>query len=535
MNWSIIADEATARALDLPWLAEALRPSSSCGARAFARWEPFRRGRESDAAERARRVHAVATRAGDDEVRAATEWLRVIPNVTGSAARAALGEVLPDDALLQIARFSDGAVRLADRLAGSVLRELADLDAIGSQGVRELAARLARGRTAGGGFYLDDSFDPALHAARAELGRLQHSVDELEDVARGRVAIALGRTIVETDEFIVMRDAAPAAWPGGVAIVREASTYFLCALMPDETLQHARASRDGAAAAVAVAEASIRADVSGAIAHAVAELTSACDAVGAFDIAHAAVRFTRTYGCNPADVESGVGIRVEGARFLPLQEVLERRGLRFSPFDVDVRSAAVVTGPNMGGKTVVLRTCGAIAVFASFGLPVPAQRATVELFEHVVWLSSGDEAGSSLLSSFAHEVVRLRDAVASSAGALVLLDEFARTTGPREGAALLASLLAFFNDRGVRALATTHLDGIAAAARVEHLTVGRLRALPHRAVADLREALALIEGAMDYSVRKAATGDAASGDALDLAELLGLDAAVIDGARRRLE
>jgi hypothetical protein len=45
----------------------------------------------------------------------------------------------------------------------------------------------------------------------------------------------------------------------------------------------------------------------------------------------------------------------------------------------------------------------------------------------------------------------------------------------------------------------------------------------------------LLERAMDYSVRKAGAGERPPGDALDLAELLGLDASVTEGARRRLE
>jgi DNA mismatch repair protein MutS2 len=535
VNWDAIADESTARALDLGWLDKALRPSSDCGVRALASWEPFARGNEAAASARASMVYDVATRTGDEELRVFAESLRVVPDVTSPAARSALGEALPDDVLLQVARFCDGAVRLADRLSDSALNEAADAGTIATPVIRALCASLERGRTSGGGFYLSDAFDPALRAARGDLQRTQRAVDALEAESRSRVAAALHRPAVETDEFIVMREAAPAAWPEGTAVIREAPAYFLCTLVAGDALQSARIARDRAADVVADAERSIRSELSDAIARAVPELQPASDAIGAFDALHAAIRFSRIYGCTAPELVADAGFALEGARFLPLEEALQERDLRFTPFDVEIRSVATITGPNMGGKTVVLRTCGAIAALASFGLPVPARHARLELFDRIVWLHAGDEAGPSLLSSFAHEVVRVRDVSSRSNGALMLLDEFARTTGPREGSALLASLLAFFLEHRVRTLATTHLDGVAASAGVEHLTVGGLRALPRETVGNLRDALALLERAMDYSVRKAGAGDAPAGDAVDLAELLGLDANVIEGARRRLE
>ncbi|HEY1681407.1 MAG TPA: hypothetical protein VGF98_07225 [Candidatus Tumulicola sp.] len=535
MNWNAIADESTARALDLVWLDAALRPSSECGIRALARWEPFARGNEAAASARARMVHGVATRTADDELRVFAESLRVVPDITSPAARAALGEALPDDVLLQVARFCDGAVGLADRLSASALSEAADAKTIATPLIRALSASLARGRTSGGGFYLSDGFDPALRVARGELQRTQRAVDALESELRSRVAAALHRPAVETDEFIVMREGAPTEWPESIAVIREAPTYFLCTLVAGDALQRSRIARDHAAGAVADAERSIRSELSDAIARAVPELQPASDAIGAFDALHAAIRFARSYACTAPELAADVGVALEGARFLPLEEALQQRDLRFTPFDVEVRSVAAITGPNMGGKTVVLRTCGAIAALASFGLPVPARRARLELFDRIVWLHAGDEVGPSLLSSFAHEVDRVRDVAARANGALMLLDEFARTTGPREGSALLASLLAFFRERGIRTLATTHLDGVAAAAGVEHLTVGGLRALPRGTVGNLRDALALLERAMDYSVRKAGDGEMPAGDAVDLAELLGLDATIIEGARRRLE
>jgi len=81
------------------------------------------------------------------------------------------------------------------------------------------------------------------------------------------------------------------------------------------------------------------------------------------------------------------------------------------------------------------------------------------------------------------------DALAATiAPALLLIDDFARTTGPREGRALLVALVEALAARGTFALVTTHFEGVALAAGVAHLTIAGLgeRSLGLRAAPDLR-------------------------------------------------
>ena len=107
------------------------------------------------------------------------------------------------------------------------------------------------------------------------------------------------------------------------------------------------------------------------------------------------------------------------------------------------------------------------------------------------------------MSSYAAEVVRARDTLATaSSRALVLVDEFARTTGPREGRALLIAFAEALRERGAFALLATHFDGVAHAAGAPHLRIAGLRAGGFDAVAadDLDAALDAIDAAMDYRV-----------------------------------
>jgi DNA mismatch repair protein MutS2 len=118
---------------------------------------------------------------------------------------------------------------------------------------------------------------------------------------------------------------------------------------------------------------------------------------------------------------------------------------------------------------------------------------------------------------------------------LVLVDEFARTTSPREGRALLVALIAALGRRGARGLVTTHLTGIASAAAVPHFTAGRLRIpsdLGAGGALPLGAARARLAAALVYGLEPSRGGGDA--DALALAAALGLDADVIADARRIL-
>jgi DNA mismatch repair protein MutS2 len=193
----------------------------------------------------------------------------------------------------------------------------------------------------------------------------------------------------------------------------------------------------------------------------------------------------------------------------------------------------------MGGKSVCLRTCGFIALCAAFGLPVPAVRARASLFGEIAWLGIGSDDAElgGLLSSFAKEVVRVRDVLARNRGRLlVLLDEFARTTTPAEAKALLVALLERLRERNARGLAATHLAGVAQAAGVRHFAVRGLRGIAQLPTAnDLQHALATLADSMDYSVVEVRDDAGAQADALALARILGLDEELIADAYRHLK
>jgi DNA mismatch repair ATPase MutS len=227
-------------------------------------------------------------------------------------------------------------------------------------------------------------------------------------------------------------------------------------------------------------------------------------------------------------------VRFEEAVFAPLADALSERGRRYTPLSLDLQGVAVLTGPNMGGKSAALATAGFLCACVALGVPPPAREAALPLLESIAWIGGdGPQDRARLLSSYAAEIVRGRETLAqASPRGLILIDEFARTTGPREGRALLIAFVEALRARGALALVATHFDGIAETAEVAHLRIAGLRegALGEVSPNDLDAALDAINRAMDYRVVDARDG-AARSDALALATLLGFDSAAVARAR----
>lgn len=512
MRFAALLDATTASALEVAWLNAQLEPLSEPGRRAYDLLAPLRPGEERAASERANAVAELAQRIDPSGVDAMRDALRAAPDPLPAISRAAMGDTLEDADLLELLRFLDAAMRLQPHV------EIADE-------VRELLQLLERGRAGKFGFYLSEKFDSSLAAARSEADRVQAEFDAARSRLAQRVAADLGRGEISGTEFIVMRDRVRAL-PHGVRVVREAPTYFLCELDLDEPAIERLRKRDGAAARVAAMEESVRARVSATVREHARALERLVEAAGDFDVRLAQVRFTQQHACVPARMLGERALRFANARYLPLQSELETQGRRYEPISIDLCDAAVLTGPNMGGKSAALRTCGFIALLAAFGIPVPAERAECGLFDEIAWLGIGahEELGG-LLSSFAREVVRLNEILGRPARhALLLIDEFARTTTPHEGKALLVALIRGLRRRGRLAFIATHLAGIAADARARHFAVRGLRDVPKAAPAgDLQAALASLADSMDYAVEEVSDGSDRQADAIALAQLLGLD------------
>lgn len=521
MKFSDLLDATTASALQVAWLSEALAPVSEPGRRAEAEMAPFRPGQEDEAQRRAQELMEWSQRLDAQRIDAMRDALRTSPDPLAAISRAAMGDVLEDAQLLELQRFLD-AVKRIDALMEAPVRVFLDADCAA------VAAFLEKGRAGKFGFYLADTFDSQLAAARADADRAQAEYDSARGRLGERVAQELNREEAPAGEFIVMRDAGVRI-PRGVRVVREAPTYYLCELELDDAAVEALRKRDAANEAVAAAEQTVRVRLAAEIRDRAQALESLSARIGEFDVLLAHARFAQRHECVPVIVTRERKLVFRQGRYLPLEAELTAQGRRYEPISIDLQDVAVLTGPNMGGKSVALRTCGFIAMLAAFGIPAPAKHAESCLFEEISWLGIGaQEELGGLLSSFAREVVRLQELLSrGSQRTLALVDEFARTTTPHEGKALLVALIRVLRRRGRLAFIATHLAGIAAEADVRHFAVRGLRNVPTLRSADLSAALSALADSMDYAVVEVRGGADRQADAIALAHVLGLDEEIV--------
>ncbi|HEY0381396.1 MAG TPA: endonuclease MutS2 [Candidatus Elarobacter sp.] len=124
--------------------------------------------------------------------------------------------------------------------------------------------------------------------------------------------------------------------------------------------------------------------------------------------------------------------------------------------DDDVR-ILIVSGPNMGGKTVALKLVGLAVAMTACGMHVPATAATIGRFERVCTDIGDEQSIAQNASTFSAHLRRLAEIVdAANDRTLILIDEIGSGTEPNAGAALAVAVLERFLERGARVVATTH-------------------------------------------------------------------------------
>jgi DNA mismatch repair protein MutS2 len=216
-----------------------------------------------------------------------------------------------------------------------------------------------------------------------------------------------------------------------------------------------------------------------AFADAASDLAGAAEILARLDAAQAMVLFGKALGGRIIYPDSGVELRLAGARHPLLDERLrdlrlevlgdaERRRAQRSvvPLDLalptDLRTM-VISGPNAGGKTVVLKTMGLMVLLCYHGIPIPVEAGTSIPEIDELWCHIGDEQDVTAdLSTFSGAMAATARLLATAGEkTLVLYDELGAGTDPLEGAALGCALLEELNRRRALTVATTHLASIA--------------------------------------------------------------------------
>ena len=222
--------------------------------------------------------------------------------------------------------------------------------------------------------------------------------------------------------------------------------------------------------------------------------------------------------CFPTISENG-GTEYVGMFNPEVKDALEQRNSTFQPVDISFwNKPTLITGANMGGKTVVLKTLTLCQYMFQFGFGIPAAKANISVKDDVYFCIGDEQSIEKGLSSFAAEMKKIDAVIKASRGngkILALVDEPARTTNPKEGTALVSALVKVLEVENVSLVMTTHYD-------IEPTDSRRLRVKGFE------------DGKMNYELMEVKDGEVPH-EALNIAESLGIDEEWIEIAKKIIE
>ena len=192
------------------------------------------------------------------------------------------------------------------------------------------------------------------------------------------------------------------------------------------------------------------------------ELADALDALTELDSLYARARYAIEFRCATTELcAPRDGFSIVGGR----HPLLLAQGTDVVPFDLTMDTGErtlLVSGPNTGGKTVLLKAVGLISLLAQSAVPVPVEAGSrIAVFDDV-FADIGDEQSiEASLSTFSAHLKNLGEILRLATDrSLALVDELGSGTDPVEGAALGGAILEALTSRGALSLATTHLGAL---------------------------------------------------------------------------
>ena len=252
------------------------------------------------------------------------------------------------------------------------------------------------------------------------------------------------------------------------------------------------------------------------------EILALVAGLGRLDLVFARARLARSMRATPASFDPLGGLLLRGARHPLVEASLVARGTPMVPLDLELQpddGVLLLSGPNTGGKTVVLKTIGLLALMHQSGLLVPAREAAFPLLQGV-FIDIGDRQSiQDGLSTFS---ARIRNIAAIAREivlpCLILLDEVGTGTDPEAGVALGIAVIDHFRALGARVIATTHLEALKAYAAT---TAGCSNAAMQCDERTGEPTYALVQGIPGRS------------NALEIAARCGLPESILQAARER--
>ena len=254
------------------------------------------------------------------------------------------------------------------------------------------------------------------------------------------------------------------------------------------------------------------------------QIAAAQEVLAELELQFAKAKFADDYNCVAPELGSrGRDFILGEARHPLLERNLRLQKAEAVPVSLELegeRRQLIITGPNTGGKTVTLKIIGLFVLMAQSGIPVPASRMEMPVFDAVLADIGDYQSIEQNLSTFSAHVTHI-DFISriATSQSLILLDELGSATDPEEGAALAVAIADHFLKIGcITAISTHHTS---------------LKVFGANSPGVLNAAVGLDEASLKptYQLKTGVPGASAG---ISTAQRLGLNPEIVSSARARL-
>jgi DNA mismatch repair ATPase MutS len=211
---------------------------------------------------------------------------------------------------------------------------------------------------------------------------------------------------------------------------------------------------------------------------------------------------------------------------------LKKENSQFQPVDIELKQEpCLITGANMTGKSIFLRSIAFSQWMFQFGFYVPACKASIVPVEKIAFVSGDSDTEHTGLSSFVNEIFHIHHIlkeINEDKKMLVLVDEFARTTNPKEGSAFVTAFLEMMHKKNAICLVTTHYSNV-----VGDFRRLRVKGIQWEKIEQIKTCPNELNKYIDYQLENC-NEKTAPEEAVKVAEILAIDDAFISLVKKYL-
>lgn len=252
------------------------------------------------------------------------------------------------------------------------------------------------------------------------------------------------------------------------------------------------------------------------------------DKLANLDFVLGKIKFAKKYGGVRPEITKNKEIDLKGAVNIEVKEFLEKIGEKYTAIDIKLKAGStIITGANMGGKSVALKTIAENVLLFHYGFFPFVREAKISLLDFLFFVSDDMQDISKGLSTFGAEIIKLKEVnrFLNKGSGLIIFDEFARGTNPKEGQKFVRALAKYLNLKDSISIITTHFDAVITNSMRHYQVVGLKKLnfdeLKNKIITN-NNSMELIQKNMDFSLEETRDTEVPK-DAYNIAKLIGLD------------